>query len=497
MRRREALRAGVAVATAGLGLGRSPRRGAAHPGPYQPYGHIDLEGTRESVVGPDGTTVYVATMTGYATVDVAVPDRPRVLADVREPLADREGGPLRNVQDVSVDGDRLLVAGPANARPGALSGVLLVDVSEPDRPRELGFFRTDHPVHNCLLRDGRAYLTGNDGRENPLVVLSVADDDPTELGRWALADEDARWSVVPGSLRAVHDVWVHGDRAFVALWDAGTWVVDVSDPGAMAALGRVGGRERDELGAPEDARAEAARLPGNHHYAATDETGELLAVGKEAWAGPDGAGGPGGIDLWDVADPAEPVRLAGIDPPATADATIGGVWATAHNFGLVEDRLYSAWYQGGVKRHDVSDPTAPEELTWWRDPEAARFWTARPAVTGPDGFFIAASMGLRDVPARLYTFPDHAGTQADPPPLGAATPADGPSVLTPTASPGSDDATGTAGRPTGTATPSATGVSLPGPSVVGSVGAVGAGLAGLAGWWWLRDRLAADGDGEP
>jgi hypothetical protein len=499
MRRRELLRAGAGLlgsaAVLGSGLARPAR---AHPGPYEPYGRVDLAGAKEAVVSPDGATAFVATTTGYATVDVSVPDRPRVLADVREPLAEREAGPLRGIQDVKLDADRdlLVVVGPANPLPGALAGVLVVDVSDPAAPRAVAFHETSFPVHNCDVADGHAYLTAADGDRNPLVVLDVRGDEPTVVGRWSVLDADERWSVVPATLRPLHDVHVRGDRAYCSLWDAGTWLLDVSDPADPVALGRAGGRPRGELAQiPEGARRrESTEAPGNAHSAATDESGTLLAVGRESWATAPDRAGPSGIDLYDVSDPAAPVRRATVEPPPTPDPTYAGVWTTAHNFELRDDRLYSAWYQGGVKRHDVSDPSTPRELSWWRDHRVARFWTARLAVPGSrEGFFVAPSMGVGDVPARLYTFPDHAGTQADPPALNATDAgAD--------AGAGADDGAGVdvvtpSGSPPPTPTPEPTessgavGVSAPGLGWIAGAAGLGAGVGALG----LRRRLRRRG----
>ncbi|MBB6647049.1 LVIVD repeat-containing protein [Halobellus ruber] len=513
MRRRAFLRgvgaaAGTATAAA-LGGRASTRRVAAHPGPYEPYGSIDVAGAKEAVVGPDGDVAYLATTTGYATVDVSVPDRPELLADVRDPLADRDGGPLRVIFDAKLDvadPTTLVVAGPANPRRGAISGILVVDVSDPARPVEVAFHATDFPVHNCFVRDGLAYLTGNDGGRNPIVILDV--ETGAEVGRWSVADVADAWAAVPSGLRSVHDVYVADDTAFVALWDAGTWLLDVSDPAEPTLRGRVDVPDPEPLAElPESAvRRRATLPPGNHHYVATDESGTLLGVGRESWgrrvaddatetpaanvaandsgasgpaaplsAAPDAefVGGPSGIDLWDVSDPAAPVPLSTVPAPATPDPTYGGVWTTAHNFELSGGVLYSSWYRGGVKRHDVSDPAAPTEASWWRDPDAASFWTARLAAPGErEGFFVASSMGVGDGPAGLYAFPDHAGEQADPSgvlPSGTATPR--PRY-----------GTGTAGGSDATTRPGADGgISAPGFGV-----AAGAGGVALAAWRLLR-----------
>lgn len=437
MRRRDALKAAGSLLGVGV-FGSAMTSAAAHPGPYEPYGYVDVEGAKEAVVSPDGDVAYVAATTGYATVDVSVPDRPQILADVRHPVSERESGPLREIFDVSLDADAntLAVVGPANPRRGAVSGVLLADVSDPAAPERAAFHETAYSIHNCSLRDGVVYLTANDGADNPLVLLDAASGE--ELGRWSLSDADAGWSEVSSSLRPLHDVFLRGDVAHLSLWDAGTWLVDVSDPSAPTAVGSLEAPDPATLSSlsSSELRGRPVVPPGNHHYSATDESGDLLAVGKESWArrtsgesgdenetaeggtGDEYVGGPSGIDLWDVSDPSAPERLSTIAPPPSPDPTYGGVWTTAHNFEIRDGRLYSSWYQGGVKRHDVSDPREPTELSWWRDPDETRFWSAQLAAPGPrGGFFVASSMGVEGVSARLYTFPDHAGRQVDPPTL--------------------------------------------------------------------------------
>lgn len=445
MRRRDVLRTGLA----GLGLSvLGSSRTAAHPGAYRPYGSVEVDGAKEAVVGPDGRYVFVAATDGYAVVDVSVADRPEVVAEHRNLLADRDGGPLRGIYDVKLDGDRLLVVGPANPLPGALAGMLVADVSDPANPETVAFHETDYPIHNCFLDGDYAYLTANNGGKNPIVVVDVSGDDPEEVARWSLPDYDETWSDVPPWLRSTHDVWVQDGVAYLAQWDAGTWLVDVSDPTAPTYLANFGGVPRSELAdlSEGEVKRQGTTLPGNHHYVAVDDDSNVLGVGRESWANrtDDGelVGGPGGIDLWEITDPTAPTRLATIDPPPSDEPTRGGVWTTAHNFEFRGDRLYSSWYQGGVKRHDISDPANPVALTWWRNPSQASFWTARLAVPGET--FVASDMGVpRREGSELYVFPDHAGDQQNPPSLTTETTTDGSAVITASPTPTSDSSTTT------------------------------------------------------
>ena len=470
MRRREALSllGGAALL---------PGRVAGHPTPpendpdgtpptrtdtgYGPLARVELEGATEAVVSDDGTTAFVAATTGYAVVDISDPDEPRVLAERRDLMADREVGPLAGIYDVKLSGETLLVVGPANPGMSELTGALFVDISDPTAPERRAFYETDYPIHNAFLDGSRAYLTANDGADRVLAIVDGVDE-PSRVGTWSLVEHDERWAELPPLPRTVHDVFVQDGVAYLAHWDAGTWLVDVSDPAAPTAVAHVGRGPETVADEYESGTDGYDTLPGNSHYAAVDEAGDLLAVGREAWATEERPeGGPGGIDLYDIAMPAEPTRLSTIEPPPSPDATQDGIWTTAHNFEFRDGILYSSWYRGGVKRHDVSDPSAPRELTWWADLPHAEFWTARVAV--PGSTFVAPSRATPESPAALYVFPDGDGRTlwgyddlVTPTRTSAGTPAEGTST-----------------------------VGAPGFGALAAL--AGVGLGSLA-WWHSRDR---------
>jgi hypothetical protein len=421
VRRRDALR----LLGGGFVAGSLPARAAAHPTPagtdadgtpvprvdagYGPLGRVELPGATETVVSPDGTTAFVALDSGYAVVDVSDPTEPSVAAERRDVTVGRDllaadlGKTFDFVTDVAHDGDTLVVVGD-----GTPSGVLVVDVSDPASPQHRAFHRTEYGIHNCEVADGRAYLTV-DYSGGRLDVLDVSGT-PERVGNWTLAEQNEAWNSVANGARDVHDVFVQDDVAYLAHWDAGTWLVDVSDPADPTAISHLGRSAEEVVAAREGDDDSTTALPGNAHYAAVDDDASLLAVGREARASEERPeGGPGGIDLYDLADPTAPEHRSTISPPTDLDG-VGGAWTTAHNFEFRNGILYSSWYNGGVKRHDVSDPATPKELTWWADPPHAEFWTAQAAV--PGGSFVATSRGTGRSPARLYTFPDSDGTTA-------------------------------------------------------------------------------------
>ncbi|MFC6975412.1 LVIVD repeat-containing protein [Halomicroarcula sp. GCM10025709] len=455
------------VGLAGVGAGLGSQTVSGHPLPEGddrtpvaetptgdgPLGFLALSATYEAVTSPDGHTAYAATGDGLAVVDIVAPTRPRLLARRTDLLGDSEGGPIGRVQDLAVSGTRLLVAGPAHPAEGA-HGLVVFDVSDRQSPARTGSALVETTIHNCDF-DGRyAYLTGNGREGSPLLVVDTRTG--REVGTWRLTDADERWAEAPATLRPLHDVWVQDGRAYLAYWDAGTWVLDVSDPTTPELLARVRGRSPAELAAIEDPDTERSEPPGNDHFVTVDEDAGLLGVGAESWdlAG-DGSGGPSGLALYDIADLSAPTHLATIDPPPTSDPTPGGVLTTAHNFELVGGRCYSAWYNGGVRVHDLSDPANPREIAAWRDADDTAFWTAQRA----SDCFVATStnaVGGAEVQPGLYTFPD---------PADAATP------------------TATTASPAASAERTDTGAAGDGFGVLGALSALG-----LTAWYARRDR---------
>lgn len=407
-------RAVLGAIAGGLGLGGLAGRGRPAAAGFGPLARLEVAGTAEAVVAEDGRSAFVSTGDGFAAIDLADPDEPRLLSRRRDLLADRPGGPLVDVRDLAIEGDRLLVPGPADHAGDRLNGFLLVDVADPAEPVPVGAYEADAPIHNATLAADRAYLFG----ATEAVVVDVSGD-PHEVGRWSPADHDASWAGVDRTLWRSHDGLVRDGVGFFACWDAGTWVVDVTEPADPAVLAVVAEGSIDDLAGltGAGARRESSEPPGNHHSVGLSGDGSLLAIGRESWdaeAG-DGRGGPSGIDLYDVTEPSAPTHLSTIDPPRARDETRRGVWTTAHNVDLAGGRLYTAWYQGGVKVHDVRDPAAPRELAWWRDPASTAFWAARAL---PDrGRFVASGSTYVDpghTPG-LFVFPDRAGSQTDPP----------------------------------------------------------------------------------
>lgn len=487
MRRRDVLRGAAGAAALPFA---SRVASATSQDAYAPLGTVELRGAKEAVVGDDGDTVYVATTDGFATVDVSDPADPSVLVQASSLLADRENGPMTGVYDVKVDGDTMVAVGPANpVREDVFNGVAVYDVSDPAAPELRGGHETGHAIHNAYLDGDTVYLTGTGVRNSPVVVVDLAGDEPEEVARWSRADHDEAWAEVRNSN---HDLYVHEDTLYVAHWDAGTWLVDVSDPSQPEYVNHFGHYSLEDLRELDDPQARL-ELPGNAHYVAVNDDASLLACGAEVWdVSPDDGSrdAPGGIDIWDIADPQRPEKLSFVEPPPTPDPSYRGTWTTSHNFDFDGDRLYTSWYQGGVKVHDVSDPANPEELAWWRRPEESMFWTAQSLGADAEAFVASSMQGGDEYGPGLFTFPDRAGEQADPPSLaadetttttdGPTTTETGPATTTTATATTTTDTTTTQSGGGGSGDGGESGGSAPGFGVLAAV--AGTSAAALAAW---------------
>jgi hypothetical protein len=316
---------------------------------------------------------YVATGDGFAVADWRNPGRPETVAEVTVP----EETP--DILDVKVEGDLLCVA--YNSSPG---GLRFYDVSDPTSPQPLSRYDAGSHVHNVFLEDGYAYLTLESFANPACGIVDVRDPEtPTSVGQYTLTDDFPGFG--PALTNVLHDVYVQDDYLYMAFWDAGVVVADVSDksdPQLVAQFGDVETADKPaDFSTVEgfvDFYQRYLGSPGNAHYVQPSPDGDHVYVGAETFPGETTIGGItvdvpgvyGGIDVWDVTDYSDPEKVATIEAP-----DVPGAFRTSHNFEVTNNRLYSSWYEGGVRVHDVTDPSNPEERYAYQE-DGIQFWTA-------------------------------------------------------------------------------------------------------------------------
>jgi len=228
-------------------------------------------------------------------------------------------------------------------------GMRLVDVSDPKKPVYLGAVGIPDGAHTLTAFPGEelVYLSsggmGENGGEE--YVVDVSDPRNPKIVH----------SFVPDPL-GCHDVSFHVERKLgFCAGQMGTHIWDVSDPTRPAAIGVV------------PPAMEFA------HSAVASPDGKLLVISDESYVAHDCATGrspTGALTAWDISDPRTPVFKGRISSPRGRSpiGNLGIGICGAHNFNFVgtSRKVVSSWYTGGTSVIDFTDPSAPEEIAYYR-----------------------------------------------------------------------------------------------------------------------------------
>ena len=252
----------------------------------------------------------------------------------------------RTTNDIKVSPDGRYGAISREGASSRRDGVVILDLSEPAHPRVASTFEGNGVtggVHNMYATDEYLFaLAGGD----KYVIIDVRDlSRPTYVGEYNHPDS------------RVHDVWVHDGIAYSAEWETGVVVVDVGN-------GRWGGSVENPVFVTN------VRYPVGRTHAAfpylQEETGRFyLFLGDEiltregaafeGFGGDDpfdpatGRGGEqspssGYVHVIDFTDPGNPRDVARYEVPEFG----------THNLWVEDDRMYVAYYEGGVRVVDVA-----------------------------------------------------------------------------------------------------------------------------------------------
>jgi hypothetical protein len=275
---------------------------------FELLGHHDLGGKGGTMqLMSHGRHLYVGNMepgVGTAVLDVADPRAP-ALTGFLPGYANTMSPKVQIVHDL------LFVnyewrAGERAAR----TGFGIFDLSDPAQPREVSFYDTGgRGVHRMWI-DGlepTVYLSAvaPGFRDRMLLIVDVSDPTrPRETGRWWLPGQWEAGGEVPAWPDTInpklHHAIVHGERAYVGVWDGGMRILDVHDPSRPTVVGSA-------IWAPER---------GGHTHTAMPLPGRgLLVVTDEAKATPETDGTPRLVRVFDIQDESLPRELSTFPEP--------------------------------------------------------------------------------------------------------------------------------------------------------------------------------------
>ncbi|NIV53370.1 MAG: hypothetical protein GWN53_16100 [Gammaproteobacteria bacterium] len=328
---------------------------------------------------------------GVAVLDISDREAP-VVANVLDTCF---GGLCSDSIDVKVRGNLLAVANEP-IDPGAFGGVTLYDLSvDAFMPVERGQFEVvGGSTHNVFIDPGFpdrpfVYLANsNFSTADTVMIIDVSDlDNPTFVAELVPSDEAVGCQVEDcgifgGPFASAHDLFVqeHPDTgkylAYVAYWDAGLRIYDVSDP--LVAV---------EIGAfdVDPAPADPEELPCCVHYAQPTPSGEYVLIEEEV-----GVGDTGDVRILSAAgcdgNPTSTCQLQLISswqppqgharqaPSYEAFVDTGALnfgWLQrfftwdVHNLDVRENEFLAASYSAGIRVVDISDKTNPTEVAFF------------------------------------------------------------------------------------------------------------------------------------
>ncbi|HLG11631.1 MAG TPA: hypothetical protein VI876_07725 [Dehalococcoidia bacterium] len=326
----------------------------------------------------------------FTVVDVSDPTEAVVIAQTDLPH--------EKVRSNSLDvvGDILAVA-YQTSEPGLKpAGLELFDVSDPAAPRSIAFLDRSGPnsrgAHCLWFVDGE-YIHMSSGAPDSTPanrlddqfyqIIDVRDPSkPREVGRWWLPGTQEGDGEPPPERHETfdmgfrtHNINVYPerpDRAYVGYIDGGAIILDIADKSRPRLISRL------DYHPP---------MSGFTHTVLPLLSKETLIVSDEAIQ-PGGKDWPKPVWVVDVRDETRPMITGTLPlPPVGEFAGRGGRFG-AHNLHenhplptalRSDDLVYGAYFNAGVRVHDVSNPWSPKEVGYYipAAPEGSRFDAAQ------------------------------------------------------------------------------------------------------------------------
>lgn len=402
-------------------------------------GELNLLGGLNADVWAHGDFAYIGTWsgpcpgTGVKIIDVSDSAHPfQVATAAGYPNTSAEDMQVISVQTDFFTGDLLGVGlqdcGLPDQAPG-LTGLDLWDVTDPTNPVHFGFYDVGPSggVHEVSLTkrtiDGHERVFGlaavpfaevistafTDTPRGDFQLIEVTDPtNPTLADDWGAGKDGglafgatffgdflpSPFDCTPppgqeplcrGHFAAVfaHSTSPSADgmTAYVAYWDAGGIILDMSNPNDLQMVGRT---------------IYPAGSEGDTHSAVPNESDSLLVTTDEDFSPSErkAAGEPkivgdtwGFARIWSLADPTLPTHLSDFATPhALTNKT--DAFYSVHNPEIRGNTLYLSWYSDGVRIVDISNPSNPQEIAFYRP---------KPTLD-PTGTFISFGAGDHPIP---------------------------------------------------------------------------------------------------
>jgi len=371
--------------------------GATHSKNVRLLAHSDQGGR------PDGVQVivhkghaFVGHMfsDGFSVVDVRDPARPKPAAFVAAPKNTRShhlqvhdgillavNGPnIWAMQQYASQADyygKSLADSVTTEQPFG-AGLRVFDVSQPDKPREIGFLHMPgFGAHRIWWVGGRyAYVSVHfEGYiDHTLAIIDVANPaKPTLAGHWWLPGmHRAGGEEKPASFgkrTALHHMISAGTIGYAAWRDGGYTIHDLNDPVKPKLLSH---------------RNNSPPFGGGAHTPLPLPGRKLLVLADEATSA-NCANGLAYTWVIDVREPSNPVSIATLPTPVEEDFCKKGAKFGPHNLhenrpGSLrsEDTVFATYHNAGLRIYDMREPYQPRQVGYFVPPPPEKIVDQRP-----------------------------------------------------------------------------------------------------------------------
>lgn len=315
---------------------------------------------------------------GTSVVDVSNPESPEVVCQLETPLGTHS-------HKVQVVGDLMVVNHEKNfLEPSATewsAGLKTYDISKPWSPEELGFLPMSGKGVHRVTFDGLpyAYMSGSDEEYSDqfLIIADLGNPaQPKEVSRWWApgmhtgAGELPDWP--PYRRYAHHHARIRANRAYATWWDAGLYILDISDISKPKEISRLNFGE-DVSGCTHT----ALPVPGRDLLIVVDEAmspvgahGQLNGISMKSRLAPKH------IRVIDISDESNPKVVSTFPIPEGNFSDRPGRFGP-HNLHEMRPGTFQSsrtthvtYFNAGLRVYDISDELNPVEIAYFVPPAA-------------------------------------------------------------------------------------------------------------------------------
>lgn len=349
-----------------------------------------------------GYDVMVANGTGGLAIwSLKDPAHPSYISAVTVPELKQPGETMTQFwegENLTVDSRRKLVY---MTRDSGSKGLYTIDIKDPWHPKVLGFHKVPLGHTATCLNDCRfiwSVGSGVRGIASPVAVTDVRDVNHPFTYDKPFASDLRRTGLTSGSTHSVDVgfdgvVWVSGSGGVRGYWTEGKHLDPTTGEKRMAtpydpipyAGGSISGSEGlflhnayrfpNKLG--DQPKGDVLLIANENNQTSCSRAGKFYVTSLTGTYDADNVGAEATPKLTTLAS-----YSPGDKPGHYVDPTGKAGDCSAHWFTVNGNIVAMAFYEQGVRFLDISDPTSPQQVGWFRVPDRAA--GAKPAVEGSD-----------------------------------------------------------------------------------------------------------------